>query len=116
MNTEHYRARLEKEKIELEAALSTVGRRNPSNHEDWEAVPQATGQESDPVDVAELIEGFEDNTAILKDLEIQYGAVLASLTRIEDGTYGTCSVDGAPIDEARLEANPSATTCVAHAS
>ena len=116
MNTEHYRARLEEEKIALEAALSTVGRRNPSNHEDWEAVPQATGQESDPVDVAELIEGFEDNAAILKDLEIQYGAVLASLIRIENGTYGTCSVDGAPIDEARLEANPSATTCVAHAS
>ncbi len=116
MNTENYKTRLEQEKIELEAALSTVGRRNPSNPMDWEPLPQATGQESDPVDVAELIEGFEDNTAILKDLEIQYGAVIAALARVENGTYGTCSVDGAPIDEARLEANPSATTCVAHAS
>lgn len=116
MNTEHYRARLEKEKIELEAALSTVGRRNPSNPMDWEPLPQATGQESDPVDVAELIEGFEDNTAILKDLEIQYGAVLSALARVEKGVYGTCSVDGETIDEARLDANPAATTCVAHAS
>ncbi len=115
MNTEHFRTRLEDEKKELEIALATVGRRNPSNPLDWEPLPQATGQESDPIDAAELIEGYEDNTAILKDLEIQYGAVLAALARIEGGTYGTCSVDGVAIDEARLEANPAASTCVAHA-
>ncbi len=116
MNTEHFRTRLEAEKIELEAALSTVGRRNPSNPEDWEPLPQATGQEADPIDAAELIEGYEDNTAILKDLEIQYGAVCAALGRLDLGTYGTCAVDGEAIDEARLEANPSASTCVTHAS
>lgn len=115
MNTEHFRARLEAEKIELEASLSTVGRRNPSNPGDWEPLPQATGQESDPIDAAELIEGYEDNTAILKDLEIQYQAVLSALTRAEAGTYGVCGVCGETISEARLEANPSAVTCIAHA-
>ncbi len=116
MNTEHFRTRLEAEKIELESALSTVGRRNPSNPADWEPLPQAVGQESDPNDAADLIEGYEDNTAILKDLEIQYGTVLSALSRIEEGTYGTCSVDGQAIDDARLEANPAASTCVAHAT
>lgn len=116
MNTEHFRSRLETEKSELEASLATVGRINPSNPGDWEPLPQETGQEADKVDAADLIEGYEDNAAILKDLEIRYGAVLGALARIEDGSYGVCSVDGAPIDEARLEANPSATTCVAHAS
>lgn len=115
MNTEHFRARLETEKAELEAALATVGRRNPSNPGDWEPLPQATGQEADPVDAAELIEGYEDNTAILKDLEIQYQAVLGALTRVEAGTYGVCNVCGEAIAPARLEANPSASTCVTHA-
>ena len=116
MNTEHFKIRLDAEKLELETGLATVGRINPSNPGDWEPLPQATGQESDPLDVAELIEGYEDNAAVLKDLEIQYNAVLGALHRIEQGTYGTCTVGGELIDEARLEANPSATTCVAHAS
>ena len=115
MNTEYFRTRLDKEKNELEASLGTVGRRNPSNPGDWEPLPQATGQEADPVDAAELIEGYEDNTAILKDLETQYQAVLGALERIETGTYGVCGICGEEISEARLEANPSASTCVAHA-
>jgi len=39
----------------------------------------------------------------------------AALARLADGTYGTCAVGGEPIDDARLEARPTATTCVAHA-
>lgn len=116
MNTEHFRTRLEAEKSELEASLATVGRINPSNPSDWEPLPQEVGQEADHVDAADLIEGYEDNAAILKDLEIRYGAVLAALARIEQGTYGVCTVSGEPIEEARLEANPSAATCIAHAS
>ncbi|MBO0901216.1 TraR/DksA C4-type zinc finger protein [Cellulomonas sp. zg-ZUI222] len=38
----------------------------------------------------------------------------AALGRLADGTYGTCAVGGEPIDDARLEARPTATTCVAH--
>jgi DnaK suppressor protein len=34
--------------------------------------------------------------------------------RIADGTYGTCEVCGEPIPEARLEARPWSTRCVAH--
>ena len=35
--------------------------------------------------------------------------------RLAAGTYGTCGVCGEPIDPARLEARPTATTCVRHA-
>lgn len=114
MNTEHFHSLLEAEKLRLEAELSTVGRRNPSNHNDWEPLPQSTGQEADTFDVAELITGYEDNTAILKDLEIRYNNVLAALTRITEGTYGVCSVCGEVIEEARLAADPAANTCMAH--
>ena len=41
--------------------------------------------------------------------------VQAALNRIERGTYGKCVVGGEPIPFERLEALPTADTCVAHA-
>lgn len=38
----------------------------------------------------------------------------AALARLAEGTYGRCAVGGEPIPDARLEARPTATTCVAH--
>ncbi|MFZ1987698.1 MAG: TraR/DksA C4-type zinc finger protein [Minisyncoccia bacterium] len=114
MNTGAYKTRLEEEKNTLEAELTSIGRRNPSNPNDWEPLPQETGQEADPVDAADLIEGYEDNTAILKDLEIRYNEVLAALERIEKGTYGMCEISGEEIEEDRLNADPAARTCKAH--
>lgn len=114
MNTDAFKGRLEEEKTRLESELMTVGRRNPANPADWEAVPPETRQESDPNDAADLIEGFEENTAILKDLEIRYNDVLAALERIAEGTYGICEIGNEPIEEARLNAVPSARTCKLH--
>jgi DnaK suppressor protein len=37
-----------------------------------------------------------------------------ALGRIEDGTYGTCIVDGAPIEEKRLHAIPWTPYCLEH--
>ncbi len=105
---------LTEEKNKLEAELLTLGRRNPSNPADWEALPQGTGQEADPSDAADLIEGYEENTAILKDLEIRYNEVLAALARIDSGSYGTCEVSGEEIEEDRLAADPAARTCKEH--
>lgn len=39
----------------------------------------------------------------------------AALARLEAGTYGVCAVGGEPIDDERLEARPTALTCVKHA-
>ncbi|MBP6868638.1 MAG: hypothetical protein KBC16_00830 [Candidatus Pacebacteria bacterium] len=114
IDTTPYKARLEEEKVRLEAELSTLGRRNPSNPNDWEALPQSVGQESDPNDAADLIEGYEENTAILKDLETRYNDVLAALVRITEGTYGTCEISGEEIEVERLTADPAARTCMGH--
>jgi RNA polymerase-binding transcription factor DksA len=40
----------------------------------------------------------------------------AALKRLDDGTYGTCEVDGTPIDFERLQALPWARTHIHHAS
>jgi RNA polymerase-binding transcription factor DksA len=39
-----------------------------------------------------------------------------ALTKLEAGEYGRCEVCGEPIAPARLEAMPSARTCIQHAS
>ena len=39
----------------------------------------------------------------------------AALARVEAGTYGICEVCGEPIPDGRLEARPTARTCVEHA-
>ena len=60
------------------------------------------------------IEGFEDNSAILKTLEDRYNDIRSGLDKIKHGTYGICQVCGKEIEVERLEANPSARTCKEH--
>lgn len=114
METGMYKEQLIAEQARLEGELQAVGTRSPTNPGDWEAKPQETGQESDPVDQADMMEGFGENAAILEDLEIRYREVLAALARIENGTYGVCTLSGEPIEEDRLAADPAALTCKAH--
>ena len=113
-DTSKYKTLLEAEKTSLEKSLESVGRRNPSNPGDWEARPQDTGNEADTLDEAQQNETFENNEAVLADLEVRYNEVVDALKRIENGTYGVCSVSGEPIEEDRLEADPAANTCKAH--
>lgn len=112
MKTEHFRKKLEAEKARLEAEMGSVGRKNPSVPGDWEAMPSETGTEADLADQADIVMSRESNTAILADLEARYDTILAALARVEGGTYGKCEVCGKKIEEARLEADPAATTCV----
>lgn len=114
MRLKHFKQKLESEKEKLESEMASVGRRNPSVPGDWESIPSETGMESDLADQADVVMSRESNTAILADLEARYDNVLSALKRIENGTYGKCEVCGGKIEEARLEADPSATTCVKH--
>lgn len=114
MNTQHFKRRLEEEKAKLESGMKSVGRKSDTVPDDWEAAPIEGGGEADPVDQAEVIASRENDAAVLDTLESQYDSILRALGRIENGTFGTCEVCGAPIAEARLEANPAATTCALH--
>lgn len=112
MKTEHFRKKLEAEKAKLESEMGTVGRKNQAVPNDWESLPSETGVESDLADQADVVTNHETNNAILADLEARYDTVLEALTQIEKGTYGKCEVCGEKIEEARLEADPAATTCM----
>ncbi len=116
LDTGHFKKKLETEFRTLETELKSVGgHRTPGNPKDWQ--PAATDvdiESSDLADTADNIENFELNTAILKPLEIQYNDVKLALDKIKKGTYGLCEVDGKPIEKERLEAMPSARTCLVH--
>jgi RNA polymerase-binding transcription factor DksA len=115
INTEHFKELLEKELALLENELPTVGRKNPDNPSDWEAMEKPNEAiVADEFDAADKMEEFENNRGILNQLETRLNEVKSALQRIEDGKYGVCEVGGENIEEDRLEANPAATTCKAH--
>ncbi len=115
VNIDEMKERLTAELALVERELKTVGRQNPDNPADWQPTPPVEDSAATEDDeVADKIEDFEQNTAILKQLEIQHTEITKALERIEKGTYGVCEVSGEAIEEDRLEANPSARTCKAH--
>jgi RNA polymerase-binding transcription factor DksA len=113
---DHFKKKLETEKKLLEQELAKVGRINPDNPSDWEAVPPEDRDTSsaDENTVADAIEGYEDNVAIVKTLEERYKDLKSGLDKIKHGTYGLCQICGKEIETDRLEANPSARTCKEH--
>lgn len=115
IDTDHFKAKLEKELKTLETELKSVGHKNPNNPKDWEASSgEVDINASDSADIADNIESYESNTAILKPLETQYNDVKGALDKINNGKFGTCESCNAEIEADRLEANPAAKTCKAH--
>lgn len=114
MKTAHLKKKLEEEKERLESEMGKIGRRNLAVPGDWEPVPPENGIVSDLADQADITVSRETNAAILNDLEARYDGILAALARLEKKAYGKCTVCGKEIEEARLEADPAATTCMRH--
>ncbi len=114
MDTTHFKESLQAELSKLEAEMSSIGRKNPTNPNDWEAVPDEHQPESDPTEVADMSEEFQDRQGIMEDLEVRHSMVQHALSAIEKGTYGVCEICESTIEEDRLHANPAARTCKAH--
>ena len=70
-------------------------------------------------------EGFADSSqvaaeqgevrALAANLQSLLSDVERALTKLDEGTYGSCEVCGQPIAPARLEAMPATRYCVQHA-
>ena len=109
-NTAQYKEKLEEELRAVEGELKTIGRQNPENPNDWEATEKSMDvmtPMADPNESADKIEEYNENRAIVDELEIRYNNVKRALKKIEDGTYGRCEAGGEEIEVARLSANPS---------
>jgi len=116
IDLEHFKEKLESEKALIESELEKVGRINPDNPSDWEAIPPADRDTSmaDDNTMADAIEGYESNVAMVKTLEARYNDIKSGLDKIKHGVYGTCQVCKKEIESDRLDANPSARTCKEH--
>lgn len=115
LDSQHWQAKLEKEKATLEADLAEVARVNPARPSDWETTP--VPGEDDPEmhdEVADFLEDLEERQATEKQLEGRLHQVRAALDRLQTSTFGTCQVCGQAIETERLEINPAATTCKDH--
>lgn len=115
IDLKHFKDRLGSEKKTLEGELSSVGRINPSDPEDWQATPADLNiPQADKNEVADQVEEFEERAAVERALEDRLVEIKVALGRIENGNYGKCRVCGKEIEEKRLEANPAAETCMEH--
>lgn len=110
---QHFKEKLEAELASLTEDLSAIAKQTETG--DWVAIPNQMDYETPEFDeTADRIEAFQENVAVLDELEPRYEAVQAALERIKDGSYGICRISGEPIERERLEADPAATTTIAN--
>lgn len=102
------RKHLEDEKARLATRIEELSVqdpfRDPNRTNDNAASDTEASEESDHDRVAALVE--EQNA--------QMGALDRALARIDDGSYGFCTVCGEMIDTDRLAIVPTATLCMKH--
>ena len=107
MNAERYKQRL----LEMERALSgRIGREADQGRGEFIDSAHDAGDASvaDEVSSEQFAEAEHDANVLQQ--------VRDALRRIADGTFGTCIVDGGPIEEERLEAVPWTPYCLKHAA
>lgn len=104
---------LEEQKVSLETELSRIAKKDPVG-EDYHARVEHVGR-ADDENVVEEVQ-YESARSVEQSLELHLREVNAALRRLQEGTYGMCAVCRSPIDRERLQALPSAATCLAHAA
>jgi DnaK suppressor protein len=105
-----FQNRLEEQLTNITNELNTIGYLNETT-DNWEAKPDT--EETSDADInneADAVEDWNERRSILASLETEYRDIKRALRKISDGTYGICEISGEPIEEARLEAKPTART------
>ena len=102
------RAQLEAERADLLAQLAELGHGS--------GAAEALTYDANFADSSQVTAEKGEAEALAATLQETLEAVDAALLRMDQGTYGLCQRCRAPIAPARLEAMPSATRCIEHAS
>lgn len=106
---EEIKQKLVEEQTRLEQDLTDIG-----YHKDADgnvSVDTETGGNSDD-DNASEVTAFADGMSVAERLESELKDVKKALASIEAGSYGTCKYCKKPIDEKRLIARPSSSSCI----
>jgi RNA polymerase-binding transcription factor DksA len=107
---EDLRARLEDERVELSAQLTTI-------EEDTFATTQSdsvgdVGLDDESADAGSATFEREKDLSIEQNVRDLLAKIERALKRIEEGLYGTCEVCGKPIEKARIKALPYVDLCI----
>lgn len=112
IDTDRFRADLLERRERVAAAIEHLHGEHPGSLLEETGELASSSSDQHLADTAtethdrELDYGLEENSEhLLAEID-------AALARIEDGTYGTCTACGNPIDVERLEAVPYATLCI----
>lgn len=101
---------LEAEKKRLDDELSGFSTKNPANANDYSTDFPNMGDKED--ENAEEVATYSTNLTLERTLEASLRDVEKALGRIKGGTYGICKYCQKEIDEKRLHARPSSSSCV----
>lgn len=108
---ESIKTKLLQEKEQLEKDLATFANKSAVVEGDYAARFPQYG--SDEGENAAEVAAFGDRLSLERTLEEQLQDVNKALAHIADGSYGTCKYCKNPIEEQRLLARPTSTSCVA---
>jgi len=108
LNLQQIKKRLLAKQADLQGDLSDLSQEQP------EPVAPAEIDAHDFADSGADAQQQEQEQALQVNAQSLLREVRAALKRIDDGSYGSCVVDGEPIPEKRLEAIPWAARCVKH--
>ncbi|HZY83354.1 MAG TPA: TraR/DksA C4-type zinc finger protein [Gemmataceae bacterium] len=114
MDADEARRRLEAERDRLTAVKSDFDVENLAEESEDENLSELSAVDQHQADVGTETFEREKDISILEQVDAELADVEYALKRLDDGTYGTCEIDGKPIPEERLEAMPAARLCLEH--
>lgn len=106
LDLKSYRQILEKEQKKIEREISSLSSQDPHAH--TERVYDNAASDTEGLEVSD----HDRISAEVEELNDMLEEIHIALSRIDDGTYGTCVGCGSDIDAARLTALPTAKTCL----
>jgi DnaK suppressor protein len=111
IDVEPFKTRLLDERERTLKAISYLHEENRGTTED-EQRELSGGSDNHLADIATSTYDRELDSTLEGAEGVHLAHIDAALTRIEDGTYGSCENCGKPISPERLEAMPWATLCI----
>ena len=99
------RSMLEQERVTVERQLADYGA-------PVDGLGVGVSMDEGFADTAQVTAERGEALTLIRQQQALHEAILAALTRMDDGTYGLCESCGGPIPIERLEAVPTASLCV----
>ncbi len=114
MDSDLVRQRLADERERLAGVRSSFDDEHLGDQTESESTGELSSYDQHQADMGTETFEREKDLSILEQVEAELGDVEHALRRLDEGTYGTCEIDGKPIPEARLEVMPAARLCLEH--